>query len=385
MKALHFGSGNIGKGFIGYLLNRTGYEVCFVDVNPGMVDRLNEHHSYTIEILDDEHRREVVSPVSALNSRLQENEVLQAIVQADLVTTSVGVSNLPRIAPLIARGLGLRERAGGKKLDIIANENAINASSILKREIEKLVTPEGMERIRAFTGFPNSAIDRLALSRQSEEGEIALVEPFYEWVINRSEMVNACLPPIREVEYVDDLQPYIERKLFIVNMGHATAAYLGFLTGAPTIQKALERPEIENFVRKVMEESSRYIAGKYDISRDELERFVEKTIRRFRNQNISDDVLRVGRSPIRKLGYGERFITPVRMLFEGGYPTEYLTCAIAAGFLFSNPEDEESVRIQEDIETYGIEETVASFTGIEDRELRLRIIEDYQHLRKLYR
>lgn len=42
MIALHFGAGNIGRGFIGALLHHSGYDVVFADVNDTMVCLLNE-------------------------------------------------------------------------------------------------------------------------------------------------------------------------------------------------------------------------------------------------------------------------------------------------------------------------------------------------------
>ena len=41
MKAVHFGAGNIGRGFVGLLLHEGGYEVVFSDVSAGLVDAIN--------------------------------------------------------------------------------------------------------------------------------------------------------------------------------------------------------------------------------------------------------------------------------------------------------------------------------------------------------
>lgn len=381
MKALHFGAGNIGKGFIGYLLNKTGFEVCFVDIDQQMVDSFNKNNRYLVEILDDSHPVETISPVSALNSVTQAEEVINAIVNADLITTSVGVNHLSKIASIISRGLLKRAKENKKKIDIIANENAINASSILKQEIERHVSSSEMNEICSFVGFPNSAIDRLALSKKSEEGEIALVEPIYEWIINKSEMVNFDLPLIKNAVYVEDLKPYIERKIYIVNMGHAATAYIGFLAGEATIQSSLDNPEIENFVKETLNEASQYIIRQFNIKSEEMSDFIEKTLKRFKNKNISDDVLRVGRSPIRKLGYDERLIKPTRELFQLGLSIEHLTVAVAAAFLFDNAHDEESVTLQTYINEKGIEQAISHFTQVENQKIKDKIKENYYRLK----
>ncbi|MED0702628.1 mannitol-1-phosphate 5-dehydrogenase [Aeribacillus composti] len=381
MLALHFGAGNIGKGLIGYLLNKTGYEVCFVDINQKTVDKFNNYNSYQVEIIDDNHTIETISPVSALNSVTQEEEVINAIVNADLITTSVGINNIPKIANILSQGLLKRAKENKKKIDIIANENAINASSSLKREIKRYVSNKEMENICTFVGFPNSAIDRLALSKHSEGGESVLVEPFYEWIINKSEIVNADSPIIKNAIYVEDLQPYIERKLYLVNMGHAATAYIGFLAGESTIQSALRNAKIEHLVRETLNEASQYILRKFNMDPKDMSDFIERIIKRFKNKNISDSILRVGRSPIRKLGYNERLIKPTRELFDLGLSIEYLSVAVAAAFLFDNPDDEESVILQNYICENGIEQAILHFTELENKTIREKIKEIYYQLK----
>ena len=53
MKNLHFGAGNIGRGFIGELLNKSGYHITFVDINKDVVNGLKCRNTYTIKILDE--------------------------------------------------------------------------------------------------------------------------------------------------------------------------------------------------------------------------------------------------------------------------------------------------------------------------------------------
>ncbi|MFF2018363.1 mannitol-1-phosphate 5-dehydrogenase [Paenibacillus sp. NPDC058177] len=370
MKAVHFGAGNIGRGFIGNVLSKAGFEVCFVDVNPEMIDTINKTNSYKVELLDADHTIEVISPVSALNSITQEEEVIANIGAADLITLSVGVPNLSKVANILFKALLSRAELRKGPIDIIANENAINASTTLRKEIERLASAEEMATILSFAGFPNAAVDRLALSRRTNEGELVQVEPFFEWIINRSEMLNHSLPLLDKVIYVDDLTPYIERKLFIVNMGHAAAAYLGYLYNEPTIQRALAHPDIEATVQGAMYEVARYFEAAYGKSAEELQSFIETTCKRFRNEQVSDDIFRVGRSPIRKLGQDERLVKPATELYKRGLPYSQLAKVIAAGYLFSNTKDEEAVELQDYISEQGLISALAAFSHITEPEVQ---------------
>ncbi len=383
MKALHFGAGNIGRGFIGYLLNKTGYDLCFVDVNKEIIDSINETNSYKIELLDDDSTRETVSPVTALNSIEEREEVIESIIEADLITTSVGVENLSKIAGLIAEGLLKRIDKNKTKVDVIANENAVNASSTLKKEIGKNVSAEEMKEISKYVGFPNSAIDRLALSKEINGEEVALVEPIYEWVINKSEMKNTDLPPIEDVIYVENLEAYINRKFYLINMAHAATAYIGYNAGEDTIQSTLADQKMREFIKSVLNEVKKYIVIDSHFSSEELDAYIEKTIKRFKNENISDDVRRVGRAPIRKLGYDERLIKPLRNLFELDLPLKYLSIVIAAAFSFDNPKDEEAVRLQEYIKENGIDQAITHFTEIKNQELKNKIVSGYNKLKEI--
>ena len=53
MKAIQYGAGNIGRGFIGQLYHLSGYEVAFIDVMPVVLETLNTDHKYPINIVSD--------------------------------------------------------------------------------------------------------------------------------------------------------------------------------------------------------------------------------------------------------------------------------------------------------------------------------------------
>lgn len=139
MRAVHFGAGNIGRGFIGEILAANGFEITFVDVNETIIAALQQRKSYTIELADENREQIFIEHVTGINNAKEPDAVVQAIVEADILTTAIGPAVLPRIAPLIAKGLD--QRAIKKKeqaIDVIACENMIGGSTFLKRGSRKV-------------------------------------------------------------------------------------------------------------------------------------------------------------------------------------------------------------------------------------------------------
>ena len=100
MKALHFGGGNIGRGFIGKILAEAGNEVVFADINMTVIDRLNRDHAYTVHVVGEGiDQQETVANVRGISSG-DEAAVRAEISDATLVTTAVGPPVLEILAPL---------------------------------------------------------------------------------------------------------------------------------------------------------------------------------------------------------------------------------------------------------------------------------------------
>ncbi len=106
MKALHFGAGNIGRGFIGKLLAESDAEVTFADANTQLVDQLNHSQEYHVRVVGDNQHTDVIRHIAAVQAN--SDDVINQIIKADIITTAVGPQVLAKIAATIARGLQLR-------------------------------------------------------------------------------------------------------------------------------------------------------------------------------------------------------------------------------------------------------------------------------------
>ncbi|WP_203247062.1 mannitol-1-phosphate 5-dehydrogenase [Sporosarcina beigongshangi] len=382
MKAVHFGAGNIGRGFIGSLLYQSGFETCFIDVNSELVDLINEKQQYRVQLANESQEEYLVKNVRAINSATNPDLVVEAIAEADFVSAAVGPNVLPHIAVLLAKGLKERLVQSDKPLTIIACENMIGGSALLKEKVyEQLDEAEKVSFDERFS-FPNAAVDRIVPNQTNEDKLLVKVEPFYEWVVDESQ-IKGENPPIEGILFVKDLQPYIERKLYTVNTGHTMAAYLGYLAGIETIHGTLANEEIRSFTKSALQETGKLLIAKYDFNEQAHEEYIQKIIGRFANPFIVDDTTRVGRSPVRKLQANDRFVGPAQQYVDLFKETpKYLVIGIAAALRYDYMEDPDAKVVQEVIQQQGLHQAIERFTGLKPGSMLFEaIVEQYERLK----
>ncbi|MEV8266728.1 mannitol-1-phosphate 5-dehydrogenase [Microbacterium sp. NPDC076911] len=362
MKAVHFGAGNIGRGFVGLLLHQGGYDVVFSDVAAPLVDAINAADSYTVHEVGEGGIDTVVTGFHAINSAEHPEQVVAEIATAEIVTTAVGPTILKFVAPHIVQGLAQRDPAL-PALQIMACENAINATDLLREQIRELAG-EDWASLEPRAVFANTAVDRIVPGQPEGAGVDVTVEPFFEWAIE-SPPFDGNLPDIPGAHFVDELGPYIERKLFTVNTGHATTAYFGAQAGIDTIAAALAEPSIAAHVAAVLEETSALLVAKHGLDPEVQAEYRTKILRRFRNAELPDTVWRVGRQPLRKISRHERFIGPAAEAAERGLSVDALVSAIGAAIEFDDTEDPQSVELQQLIRQHDAAGFTAATTGLD--------------------
>lgn len=367
-KAIHFGGGNIGRGFVAEFLHNSGYEVVFIDVMDNIIEALQKNTEYTVTEIGEDGKREFkIDHYRAINSKYEEDKVIEEIATADTVTCAVGPNILKFIGPVIAKGIEAR------KLDypvaIIACENAIGATDTLRGFIEQKLSDETKKNLASKARFANSAIDRIVPQQPADAGLNVIIEKFFEWCVEVKpfEGMPGGHPKIEGVHFVDDLKPYIERKLYTVNTSHATAAYYGKQRGKAYIHEAMADKDINKIVRDVLSETANLIVKEHDISAKEQNDYVEKIIARISNETLADNVERVGRAPLRKLSRKERFIGPASKLAEMGESYKHLLGSVEMAFLFQNIEgDDESVELAKILKDNDAKTVVQKVCGLEE-------------------
>jgi len=333
-KAVMYGAGNIGRGFIGALLSQSGYEVTFVDVAQPVVAALRENHRYPVRILDGENHEDVwLENVNAVDGNDMES-VAREIAECDILATAVGARILKFIVPNIVAGLRMRWARGKGALNIIICENLMDANKVLETMLKDQLTPEEQELFDRSVGLVEASIGRMVpvQTEEMKDGEpLRVCVEKYGFLPVDKDAFKGEVPQIKNMVPFAPFDFYIKRKLYIHNMGHATCAYLGDLLGLEYIYQSIAVPQVRVLVQNAMVESGEALSKKYGVDFAKVQQHITDLLYRFTNQALKDTCQRVGGDPARKLSAEDRLIGASKMALSQGSEPAYIAVGAAAG------------------------------------------------------
>jgi len=384
---VHFGAGNIGRGFLGQLYFESGFETVFVDIDPQIVELFNKFHEYPLKIVDDISSKEIiVKNVRAVNA-INPDKVANEIFEARLISTAVGISSLPKIAGSIAQGLLKRwENRNFNPINIIVCENMLNADKYLRNMILQELSKEhtrtftgkpAIDLFNEFTGTAEVSIGRMVpvMTEDMKEGNPLRIwaESYSEFPVDKDGF-KGDIPQVKNLMPYSPFDFYIKRKLYIHNAGHAILAYLGHLKGYRFIYECIGDTTINHICRFALLESGVALSKEFHIPMEEIMAYIDDLMRRFGNKALKDTVARVGRDPMRKLSSDDRLIGAAKLAQKQGIVPLYICLSAANALRFNEPEDDSSQRMQKVINHDGPEEVLKQVCNLNPDETLGRLI-----------
>lgn len=336
MKAVMYGGGNIGRGFIGALFAQSGYEVTFIDVAEPVIKALQEKHRYPVRYVSSNgYEDRWIERVTAVNGNDQD-AAAEAIADCDIMATAVGARILKFIVPNLVSGLRKRWAQTDRPLNIVICENLMDANKVLEGLLKAQLTEAECRKFEETVGLVEASIGRMVPVQTDEmkagEPMRVCVEGYGFLPVDKAAFKGE-IPKIQNMVPFAPFDFYIKRKLFVHNMGHATCAYLGGLLDLEYIYQAIDVPDVRIIVQNAMLESAMALTKKYGASGEELQRHVTDLLYRFTNASLKDTCQRVGGDPARKLGPDDRMIGSSKLAVSVGITPVYIAIGAAAGLV----------------------------------------------------
>jgi len=374
--ALQIGAGNIGRGFLGELFFRSGYQITFVDVNRQLVEVLQQRRAYDLTIVagpgEPASARQVlrIEGVSALHPQ-DGDKFLGAFADCGVLGISVGVANLDAVAKLVAKGMLYRLARGSGPLNGIVCENLIGSGGHLSKLVLAQVPQDVRNRVSENLGLAEAVVARMVpLVTEEERRRDALylaVEAYNQLPVDGKAFVGK-RPDIYNVQPIENIEAYQERKLFAFNAAHALFAYLGYQRGHGYLWEAVGDPEVRALVERGLAESCGALARKFAWSLEELLEHAQDFVTRFGNRNLSDTIVRVARDPLRKLGPNERLVGAAQLALSQGIEPEAIVTGIVAALRYDEPADPQAAELQQMLQERGLEAVLREVCQLEPGE-----------------
>ena len=339
-KILIFGAGKIGRSFIGQLFGCDGYEVVFIDISKSIINALNHQRKYPVIIKDVEEEIIWVKNVRGVLATDTE-KILTEISDTDLIAVCVGQKGLLKIAPSIAKGIFHKHiNFPKRRTDIILAENLRNAGTYFAKELTKFLPVDFplQEKVGMVETSIGKMVPIMPIETSVKDPLLVYAEAYNTLILDKKGFLNH-VPEVAGLAPKENMKAWVDRKLFIHNLGHATAAYIGnFLyPDRIYIYEVLKDIRIEKETRRAMQEAGNVLRDVHpgEFTRGQIRDHINNLISRFKNEALGDTVFRVGCDLNRKLSYSDRLIAPITEAFNRKLPYGQILKAYICALFFS--------------------------------------------------
>lgn len=195
--------------------------------------------------------------------------------------------------------------------------------------------------LNALVGLVETSIGKMVpiMTQKDLEDDPLQVfaEPYNSLIVSKKGFKNP-VPDVPDLAPKDNIKAWVDRKLFIHNLGHATAAYLGFGKNPEWVylNEALQDREVFQTTRATMLQSADILRALYpgEFTDDQLAAHIEDLLHRFQNKALGDTIFRVGCDLYRKLGPEDRLVAPIRAAVILNKPYDLIVNALKAAISF---------------------------------------------------
>lgn len=208
-------------------------------------------------------------------------------------------------------GLESRRRAGAGPLAIVPCDNIADGGELVRHAVLALaeqVDPEVALWIREHVSFVSASVDRItprttpadrataaALTGYADASPV-VTEPFTDWVLSGDFPAGRPAWERAGVRFVDDLEPYEQRKLRLLNGAHCLLAYAGPLRGHATVAEAVGDARCRAWVEEYWDETERHLPAEL-----ELPAYRTALLERFDNARIEHRLQQIALEGVTKL------------------------------------------------------------------------------------
>lgn len=203
---------------------------------------------------------------------------------------------------------------------------------------------------RIVPGYPRNEDKQLWEELGYVDNNMVVGEIFHLWVIEGPKGLEAKLPAPKaglEVLFVDNIKPYKERKVKILNGSHTCLVPVSYLAGIDTVRETIEDPQLGKFVKEFIFDE---VVPTINIPKDQMVSFSNSVLERYANPFVRHELMSIALNSVTK--YKTRVLPTVveniRDLHH--FPTHALFSLAALMVFYRGKRGEEDIALQDNPE-----------------------------------
>ena len=239
---------------------------------------------------------------------------------------------------LLAQGLAARYAAGTGPVSLMSLDNLPTNGATLRNNLIATFSPSQGD-VERWVGeqcrFPNTMVDRI-VPRTTDEDRVAIsaalelidrwpiaAEPYMEWAIE-DQFASGCPNwAAGGAQFVDDVGPWEQRKLRMVNGAHSCIAYMGLLAGWTTVDQAIDHPLLRDYIEVMLRDEVAPTLAGVDVTD-----YTQRLISRFFNPRLKHACAQIAMDGSHKIPL--RLLATIRDGIAQGSPIERLCLGVGA-------------------------------------------------------
>ncbi|GAA4400116.1 mannitol dehydrogenase family protein [Tsukamurella soli] len=287
---------------------------------------------------------------------------IQATGEFDATAPDVAADLVPDAVPrtvfgYVVEALRRRRDRGLAPFTVMSCDNIEGNGAMAHRTFlafARLADPDLADWIDTNVRFPNSMVDRITpATPPGLRAEVAgrtgvddrwpvVAEPFTQWVLEDDFASGRPAFESVGVQVVPDVAPYELMKLRLLNAGHQTLCYFGYLLGHRLVHDAAADPDIRELLRRYMTDEGRPTLR--PVPGVDLDRYVDTLLERFSNPAIADTVARLCQDSSDRI---PKWLLPViRERLAAGGSASLAAAVVASWTRYAEGEDEQGQPIE---------------------------------------
>ncbi|MBT0565231.1 mannitol dehydrogenase family protein [Williamsia sp. CHRR-6] len=280
----------------------------------------------------------------------------------DLSAPDVAADLVPNAIPrttfgLITEALRRRRARGIASFTVMSCDNIPGNGHMARRvftAFARAQEPALAEWMQLHTSFPNSMVDRITPATPTDlADEVAartgvidrwpvVAEPFTQWVLEDDFSAGRPAFEAVGVQMVTDVAPYELMKLRLLNAGHQTLCYVGYLMGYRKVDEATADPLVQRLLRAYMQQEGRPTLAA--VPGVDLDVYIDTLIERFANPAIGDTIARLCAESSDRI---PQWLVPVvAQRLDAGGSVRFAAAVIAAWTRYAEGVDEQGEPIE---------------------------------------